>query len=218
MKKFLFLAFAAMAVLFNSCNDEEKIVLNFDSFGSLVVNLKTASGQPIADESVIIESYGYYDIKKTDANGRVDFGRLNLGEYFIFVEKVEEGSEEYNIEQPISIVSGAAITKDIIPSEYVGTYELTLFEGYDETFLNNVDVYLVDEETYYLYEDAGDKIAHAYRSGRTNSAGKVIFENVPSDTYFYVYYEYDTDEYYSIGELYLYKGETEEDIYKVWIY
>lgn len=218
MKNLLFIALSAI-VLMTSCNKDEKLEITMKQSGKLTVTVEDLSGNPIVDEPVYLNNYSAYEAKKTDENGKVDFGTLLIGTYQVEIKNVEIGGTKYYVNQMATVTIGNTTKLQILPEEYVGSAIVSLIDrsyNYDTDEYNNtpiadVDVIAITQDDYMAnYDDVEAIKKAAISSGVTNAAGEVILEDLPTSSNIYICHLLDPTEWEAYDNLYLAKYEERE--------
>ena len=210
MKTRFTLLLAVLISLF-SCNDENEYTIILKESGNLQVQL-VQDGTPISNETVYLVSgantNNYYtsleqyalDYVDTDINGKVDFGEINAGGYFVTTKGVEVGDKMYYPTKIFQMVSGNNKNLTIDISDYTGTVKLTIldddyYSGYPP--LQGINVAIITREDYYKYNDTNDRLERALENKITDSAGVVSF-TLPSGTEYYAI-AYGTNDYGNVS-------------------
>lgn len=202
-----------LGILLWSCSDETDFTVTLKESGTLKIEL-TQNAVPVVGTMVYLipemnvynkaNSISYIDYaidyKETDANGLVDFGEVNVGNYLIITEGVAIGGLDYNPTRIVQVISGAEKEYSIEALDYIGNITLTVLaydEYYDMVPTSGIKVAIIPEQdVIYPYEDA---IEFAFAEKTTNSDGIVTFE-LPSG-YYYDAIVYITDTYGDITDI-----------------
>jgi len=201
-----------VAIFLWSCSDDSDMTVILKEAGKLKVEF-TQNGAPLIGTMVYLipemnggedkgNSYIEYaiDFKETDEDGIVDFGEVNVGNYYVITEGVVVGSMTYNPVRIVQVVSDTKKEYTVEVLDYKGTITLTVFT-YDEYYelvpTSGIKVAILpQEDVIYPYEDAID---FAFAEKTTNSDGIVTFE-LPSG-YYYDAIIYTTDSYGVIEDI-----------------
>jgi len=226
MKNLLILT--ALTMLFFSSCKEDELTLTHKRSGALTVQLKDATGAPIADAKVYLSTNsgieGAIDQQMTDANGHINFGAVLEDNYIIIGKDIKDGEYAYTFRQAALVTSASTNNVEIVPSEYSSTINISIREKdtdhlykplgsdvkvalvkYDESrlkaFSRNAEFDELKEGI--IKELSGDGANHDY-----------TFENVPINDYLVMvyteadYYDiisgvetYDLEETVNLGEI-----------------
>jgi len=217
MKKYLAIL-VAFAAIFSSCQEDE-LTLTHKFSGTLSVTLKTAEGAAIEGVTLNLSDDGaIIDELKTDANGHVNFGSVNSGNYRIFAEDVKDGEYQYSFSKPVQVVAASTKEITIIPSEYNTSVSIRIGErlNYEqETPLgSDVKIALLKLPNNYMYysDELVFEDIKEFIISEQNADGKkeeYTFENIPMDLYNLLVYT--NEDYFTIATSFsaYQKGETE---------
>jgi len=135
MNKLFIIIVVAMAFL-ASCTQDD-VSLNNNLSGGVSVQLSDANGAPIADAKVSLSTGDQRNIQidelVTDANGQIEFTKLNPGTYTISSQAVKDGDYLYNFKKTVYAVSSEVNTISVVPSDYNASVALTIMEKGEET-------------------------------------------------------------------------------------
>lgn len=213
----------------SSCSDDENYTVTLKESGRLTLNI-TNNESPIVGETVYLipqmdggikaSSYDMIeyaiDNMETDENGKVSFGDVNMGNYYVVLNDVEIGGKFYNPAKTVQAVSDVNKIYSLNVMDYTGTIEITVknyeYDSYEYEPYSGAKVAILTEDDYYSSADIEERISKKIEEQTTSATGKVTFE-LPSGEYYYaiVYItnvsgdlEYTSESltYLSIGEEY----------------
>jgi hypothetical protein len=189
MKKLNFFAFAVVALtLFSSCDKNEMdITLTEVQDGNVKITVKNSSGDPIVDQKVEISNYNapLVDLK-TNSAGVVEFQNMLMGNYSIIIKDVADGTIEYNVYQPIQIITNKTKEYTITPSDYSGSATIHIVDDLNEPF-SGLNIALFKSEDMYSGNFA-DIMEIAIKEGTTDDLGDITFEKLPFNDYGIILY------------------------------
>lgn len=204
------LATLLVATLLWSCSDETDLTITLKESGTLKIEL-TQDANPVAGAMVylipemnvpdkaISNTYIDYaiDFKETNANGLVDFGEVNAGNYTIITEGVTVSDLVYNPIRIVQVISGSEKKFSIETLDYTGSIKLTVLKYDNITYEyipnSGLKVAILPEEDLYSTNTIEEAIDIAYVEKTTGSDGILIFD-LPSGYYYYAIF-YTTDSY-----------------------
>jgi hypothetical protein len=227
--KNLILGLAAVLAV-SSCSDDENYTITLKESGKLSLEV-TINESPVVGEIVYLipqfdeskdkasEVLEYsIDNKITDENGKVGYGDVNVGNYYLVMEDVEIGGKFYNPSKLVQAVSGVNKSYSINIMDYTGTIEITVqnynYETYEYEPYSGAKVAILTDEDYNNSSDIEDRLTKTIEQETTGSSGTVSF-TLPSGTSYYAIV-YITDGSGDIAESYSdylgYLSAGEEDI------
>ncbi|MFC6100371.1 SpaA isopeptide-forming pilin-related protein [Olivibacter domesticus] len=197
------LTFALLASLLIACKKEagpDEIILK--SYGTIKYHLTDNEGKPVTDATVkLFQRFGNENMqlyeKRTDANGLVDFDKLNHGTYGVSTEKAMVGAAEYVVNHTFQVNSGVdtTMTTDITSfgnditifayeTDYWNTDRRDPLANYGvvtiQSYLGGFNEYQVTPELERL----------AFAIGYTDNNGKLLIKRVPA-AFPYTFYIFD---------------------------
>jgi len=121
-------------LLYSSCKQED-LALTQNESGELSVQLNDASGQAIAGTPLSLFTIDHEEFPieeiESDANGLVNFGKVNPGYYTIEGQNINEGDHAYSPVQRVQIVAAEKQNVSLVPSEYSASIVLSVTERKD---------------------------------------------------------------------------------------
>jgi hypothetical protein len=193
-----FLSLVLLTFLMISCqNDLEKdLNLHIITSSKLSVTVVDSKGTSLSNVNIKLydkailssssssstySSLEYIYSKSTDSNGKVDFGDIASGTYFILIDSVRINGLNY---QPImQFQVNSTIDKNITinPEEYITTYNFNIQKTATSktsnlvniSAFNNLNVAFIPYTSYSSYYSLNKLISLAEVSGKTNDAGYV---------------------------------------------
>ncbi|MHB9143351.1 MAG: carboxypeptidase-like regulatory domain-containing protein [Paludibacter sp.] len=194
-----FLSLVLLAFLMISCqNDLDKdLTLRIVTSSKLTVKVVDSKGTSIANVNVKLydrallssssssySSLQYIYSVPTDANGKVDFGDIAAGTYFILIDSVRVNGLNYQPVMQFQINSAVDKSITINPEDYATTFNFSIKKT--ETLktssmvnieaFNNLNILFIPYSTYAAnssYNNSDKLISLAEVSGKTNDAGFV---------------------------------------------
>ncbi|MFC0875534.1 hypothetical protein ACE01N_03020 [Saccharicrinis sp. FJH2] len=196
-----------------SCTKDN--VLEIIDYGTLTFNITDKSDAPLSGATIYVFDFELfkvtsidindsYDlaIKKgeTDANGKIDFGKLNTGLYLIYGVVEDEDNRMYQISKLVQIQSGEETKQEISLADYVGSVTIRV-KGFEYTassstdkYLDTINVILVPYEQ--MHSASGTNFSEMLNQGivlgKTDNSGFVSSEQVPIGRYYAIAYYDDT--------------------------
>ncbi|MFT3754117.1 MAG: hypothetical protein QM800_14985 [Paludibacter sp.] len=192
------LSIILLVFLIVSCQDESSQDLTYRMITSskLTVTVIDRNGTAIShvkiklyDRAILSSSSSsstysslqYINVATTDANGKVDFGEVATGTYFILIDSVRVNGLNY---QPImQFQMNSAVDKSITvnPEDYVTTFNFnfnkvdvsTANSTYSVGGFSNLNVLLIPVESYSAYSTLDKLISLAGVKGKTDATGNV---------------------------------------------
>jgi hypothetical protein len=212
-KSNLILSLCLGALLFAGCNKKElDITMNEVVSGDLKITVQNDAGTGISGLAVKlydINTNGTLEIQTSDANGNVTFNNILYGGYEVTIEKIALNGMEYNVYQPVQVINGTTKEYTITPSEYSGTATITVRDGLSGDPIEgiNVGIFNTDDFVGPDFQDISDILL---KTGVTNVAEKITFENLPYNMYGVIVYNDDID--YEFSSNLFYVNEIGEEI------
>lgn len=176
----------ATSGLMISCKDDEMESITLKRSGNLKVTIKNGES-PVADTQIRFfnaNTGNELDVVATNAQGVIDFGKLNEGNYGISFEV----SEPYSlIEQEFQVVSGENKEYTVQVKDYVGNLTVFLKDNYNGSLIMEdlkVGVAIVpDNNDFAKAFSNGEIIALATEMSYFGTKGSILFENIPTGEY-----------------------------------
>jgi len=193
--KFLFLFL--LAFLFNSCQDELNKELTVRMITSSKLTVKVVDGNGTAIPNVKIKLYDrailsssssstysslqYIAAANTDASGKVDFGEVTTGTYFILIDSVRINNLNYQPIMQFQMNSAADKEITINPEDYATTFnfnfskiEASATTGmFTVSDFNDLNILLIPSSAYSINNSLDKLLLLAEVITKTNDVGKV---------------------------------------------
>lgn len=193
MKKILFVGSIILGLLFSSCmKDNIDVTLTEVNDGNLKLSVTSKDGAPIVEQKVTLNSYsGIIEEKNTNSSGVVEFKDILMGSYQIVLEDVVENNKEYLVVQTVQVVNGTTKEYDIVPSEYSGSIELTVYDA-NYNIIEGLNLAVIKYEGR-LDENFDVLLENTMASAKSDEDGKVVIDNLPLGMYSIFAYIDETD-------------------------
>lgn len=207
-----FLSFALLVFFVISCqNDlENDLTLRLITSSKLTVNVVDNKGTSIPnvtvklyDKSVLsstttiaYSSLAYINSATTDANGKVDFGDISSGTYFIIIDSVRINGLNYKPAMQFQMNNSVDKNITINPEDYVSTFNFSFQKIellktnslVDIKPFNDLNVFFVLRSMYSPYYSLDKLISLAQVSGITNDNGSISLKAPSFQTYVAIVY------------------------------
>ncbi len=126
------------ALVFSSCKEDEIDSIFFRTDGALSITLTDDDGKAVADARAELYNFSTgnrISVKRTDENGRVDFGRYESGEYLVNMELSHNG-EWFDFDEEIHILSGVDTKHNMSLADQRGDFFIKIFNSNDGELIN----------------------------------------------------------------------------------
>ena len=202
MKKNLLILLSGVAVLFSACQKDE-ITVTLKQAGSLSVQLTDNAGTKYSGITVkVYDSYtsnsSELDKKVTDSEGKVDFGELNAGSYYVVADTLKLGNKKYVVGKAVQVVGGSSKSYVFNADDFTGKIKinasLSSSYSYDTLKLKNIKVSLLE----YYYPTGSlnrqQALSKAVYTTTLDKNGNAVFENIPSNITYMAYFYVNNDD------------------------
>jgi hypothetical protein len=187
----------------SSCSDDENYTIILKESGRLTLNV-TNEESPIVGQNVyLIPQMNDFDKasgpspgtieysidnQETDENGKVSFGDVNVGNYYLVMEDVEIDGKFYNPSKLVQAVSDVNKLYSLNVMDYTGTIEVTVKNYSDITYeyelYSGAKVAILTDDDYYSSSDVEERLSKKIEQQTTSTSGKVVFD-LPSGVYYH---------------------------------
>lgn len=198
-----------LTVLFTQCSDDDSIV-TLNEEGDLIVTIIDTEGEPITNTEVELYYSGTTDpmyTGTTDSEGLIDFGTVFSGVYTVSFTTTHN-NYDFDVENNVLVVAGNTNEKTISLSDYIGTLEVSIINGYtyeDRFEMSGIDIAIVaNDESLGAAVGNSEIIALAIVTGVTDANGQFETEIPVGDYLVYTLNESDiyTTDFISEYEFY----------------
>ena len=206
MKNLKFSLLIVMAV-FTACQKEKNdLTVTLKTSGALNVQLVDNTGSKF--DNVKVHLYTYYsspysttstsfiyggelDTKVSDSNGNANFGTIAEGTYYVVTDTIQKAGQKYLISKALQVTSGDSKNMVLNPLEFIGKLKFSLEiynNGMRDTLTRTkIKIALVNNLDYSNNLNRSQVIKKAIAVKSFDANGRVEFDNVPSNIYYYPY-------------------------------